>query len=263
MLRQYLNQLSFRQASDTARNGQQAASQAGSPEWDDKVDSLHYARVMALWKFEEREGLQLASVYKDSDVGSGSAGGIGSKRLQRLHKELRYLPEQLLQHPSSSAWVRYDSDMPQYIQAAITGPQGTPYESGIFLFDVYCPDAYPQIPPKVTFLTTARGKVRFSPNLYTDGKVCLSLLGTFDGPRWDPASSLYQVLMSIQGMILGVAHPLFNEPGLGGFENGSDDSPAARGGGHVSGAAVRRYDERTQLATLQVNQVLSASDVSV
>lgn len=62
-----------------------------------------------------------------------------------------------------------------------------------------------------------------------------------------------QVLMSIQGMILGVAHPLYNEPGLGGF--GREGEGAAGGGGglgNVSQAAVRCYDERTQLATLRV-----------
>ena len=74
------------------------------------------------------------------------------------------------------------------------------------------------MPPKVTFLTTGNGSVRFNPNLYADGKVCLSLLGTYEGPRWSPGGSIYQVLVSIQGMILGVTHPIYNEPGLGGFE---------------------------------------------
>ncbi|KAJ1473671.1 ubiquitin-conjugating enzyme/RWD-like protein [Baffinella frigidus] len=114
--------------------------------------------------------------------------------MQRLHKELRGLAKQLTQHPNSSVWVRYDADRPQFLRAAITGPRETPYESGVFVFDLFCPPAYPAVPPKVTFLTTGRGTVRFSPNLYVDGKVCLSLLGTFDGPRWGPESSLYQVL---------------------------------------------------------------------
>lgn len=40
----------------------------------------------------------------------------------------------------------------------------------------------------------------------TDGKVCLSLLGTWHGgdeaSKWNPASSsLFQILLSIQGMI--------------------------------------------------------------
>lgn len=39
------------------------------------------------------------------------------------------------------------------------------------------------------FLTTGGGSVRFNPNLYNCGKVCLSLLGTWSGPSWDPTTS--------------------------------------------------------------------------
>lgn len=42
---------------------------------------------------------------------------------------------------------------------------------------------------QVKFLTTGGGCVRFNPNLYVCGKVCLSLLGTWSGPAWHPATS--------------------------------------------------------------------------
>jgi hypothetical protein len=43
-------------------------------------------------------------------------------------------------------------------------------------------------------------------------QVCLSLLGTWAGPGWDPKrSTLLQVLVSIQSLIL-VSDPYFNEP---------------------------------------------------
>ena len=65
----------------------------------------------------------------------------------------------------------------------------------------------------VQLRTTGNGAVRFNPNLYNCGKVCLSLLGTWEGPSWDPTSStLLQVLVSIQALIL-VPDPYFNEPG--------------------------------------------------
>ena len=54
---------------------------------------------------------------------------------------------------------------------------------------------------------------RINPNLYDCGKVCLSLLGTWSGPGWQPGrSNMLQVLVSIQGMIL-VEEPFYNEPG--------------------------------------------------
>jgi ubiquitin-protein ligase len=97
-----------------------------------------------------------------------------------------------------------------------TGPEGTPYANGCFLFDIGMAD-YPKKAPKVKFLTTGHGRVRFNPNLYNCGKVCLSLLGTWSGPGWQAnQSTLLQVLVSIQGLIL-VPDPFYNEPG---FETG-------------------------------------------
>ncbi len=70
---------------------------------------------------------------------------------------------------------------------------------------------YPHLPPKCIHITPRAGEVRgnhtpggMSPNLHRDsGKVCLSLLGTWDGPGWDPArSTLYQLLTAISFQIL-------------------------------------------------------------
>lgn len=48
---------------------------------------------------------------------------------------------------------------------------------------------------------------------YENGKVCLSLLGTWNGPGWDPkTSSILQLLLSVQALVL-VEEPYFNEPG--------------------------------------------------
>lgn len=63
----------------------------------------------------------------------------------------------------------------------IAGPEGTPYSDGLFEFDCFIPLQYPNTPPLMTLRTTGGGRVRFNPNLYNDGKVCLSLLGTWPG----------------------------------------------------------------------------------
>jgi ubiquitin-protein ligase len=66
---------------------------------------------------------------------------------------------------------------------------------------------------QMNFLTTGNGAVRFNPNLYNNGKVCLSLLGTWSGPSWDPATStVLQILVSLQAMVF-CPNPFFNEPG--------------------------------------------------
>ncbi|KAF3212565.1 hypothetical protein TWF679_005755 [Orbilia oligospora] len=86
----------------------------------------------------------------------------------------------------------------------------------LFEFDFTIPPNYPNDPPKVTFKTTGGGRVRFNPNLYETGKVCLSILGTWGGSsheQWQPrTSTLLQVLVSLQSMIF-CAEPYYNEPG--------------------------------------------------
>jgi ubiquitin-protein ligase len=104
---------------------------------------------------------------------------------------------------------------PENIQEAkimMIGDENTPYEYGIFYFYLKFPDNYPFAPPMMKFLTS-NGKTRFNPNLYINGKICLSLLNTWDGPRWTACNTLKSILISIKSMILGVEYPLENEPG--------------------------------------------------
>jgi hypothetical protein len=123
----------------------------------------------------------------------------------------------------------------------------TPYAHGIFVFDVYFPPNYPQVPPLVTFMTTGGGQVRFNPNLYIDGKVCLSLLGlTYaqdESQRWNPdQSSLGQILLSMQSQIFGVEEPYFNEGS--GIPEQQRNTPAGREGS-------RKHNSMLRLATLR------------
>lgn len=117
----------------------------------------------------------------------------------------------------SSIFVRVDDDNPMIIRALITGPVDTPYDSGCFIFDIYTPAEYPNKAPMFWFMN--HGGNRFNPNLYDCGKVCLSILGTYIGPKptqseqWNSSvSTLLQVLISIQSQIL-IDEPYFNEPG--------------------------------------------------
>ena len=130
----------------------------------------------------------------------------------RIGKELASISSSLPITNTSSIFVRVDENRPDCIKAMIVGPQGTPYENGLFEFDIFMPHNYPSKPPKVVLTTTGSGQIRFNPNLYKSGKVCLSLLGTWKGPGWHPKCTLLQVLISIQSLIL-VDQPFFNEPG--------------------------------------------------
>lgn len=61
-------------------------------------------------------------------------------------------------------------------------------------------------------MTTSNGTVRFNPNIYKNGKVCLSILGTWNGPSWSCAHTLSTVLLSIQSLLND--KPFHNEPGF-------------------------------------------------
>eukprot|EP00515_Schizochytrium_aggregatum_P004286 CAMPEP_0202045222 /NCGR_PEP_ID=MMETSP0963-20130614/566_1 /ASSEMBLY_ACC=CAM_ASM_000494 /TAXON_ID=4773 /ORGANISM="Schizochytrium aggregatum, Strain ATCC28209" /LENGTH=346 /DNA_ID=CAMNT_0048609789 /DNA_START=89 /DNA_END=1129 /DNA_ORIENTATION=- len=101
----------------------------------------------------------------------------------------------------------------------------------------------------MNLMTTGNGTVRFNPNLYNNGKVCLSLLGTWRGgatgsENWTKDSTLWQVLVSIQSAILGSEFPYFNEPGVEsqwGTEQGELQKRIHSNGGY----------ERLRVATIQ------------
>lgn len=57
------------------------------------------------------------------------------------------------------------------MRCIITGPEGTPYEGGCFVFDLFFPAGYPNVAPLMSLQTTGEGRMRFNPNLYADCKV--------------------------------------------------------------------------------------------
>ncbi|KAB5592375.1 Ubiquitin conjugating enzyme family protein [Ceratobasidium theobromae] len=135
------------------------------------------------------------------------------KRSLAIAKELAVLTTNLPVAWGSSVFLRVDESRVDIIKALITGPEATPYYNGCYLFDIFLGASYNNSPPSVKYMTTNGGRFRFNPNLYADGKVCLSLLGTWSGPGWiSGKSTLLQVLISIQSMIL-CDEPYLNEPG--------------------------------------------------
>jgi len=96
----------------------------------------------------------------------------------------------------------------------VLGAQGTPFYLSWFMFDLQLDAHHPASPPRVYYHSLGP---KLHPNLYEDGNVCLSLLGTWSGSGvevWDAAhSNILQVVLSIQGLILGVKEPYYLEAG--------------------------------------------------
>ena len=100
-------------------------------------------------------------------------------------------------------------------KAMIIGPKDSLYEGGFLFFNIKFPTNYPYSPPDVTYVS--RNKVRIHPNIYVGsgtngfGKVCLSILGTWSGPRWTSIMDITTVLLTIQSLL--DKNPLHHEPG--------------------------------------------------
>ncbi|KAL8796527.1 MAG: hypothetical protein Q9195_001201 [Heterodermia aff. obscurata] len=161
--------------------------------------------------------------FMRSDLAQAAGALTYSKpdRVRRIAVEIAEMSTSL----PPNVFVRADEARPDCVKSLIVGPEGTPYQGGLFEFDILCGPQYPDQPPNVQFRTTGGGIVNFNPNLYPNGKVCLSLLNTWHGgsaeEKWIPGkSTLCSVLVSIQAMIL-CDHPIENEPG---FEQLGDTS---------------------------------------
>lgn len=80
-------------------------------------------------------------------------------------------------------------DNPRYFKVIIQGPPGTPFEGGIFHLEMFLPEEYPMVPPKVRFLTRI-----YHPNIDKIGRICLDIIKD----KWSPALLMTKVLLSIQ-----------------------------------------------------------------
>ncbi|KAK4541974.1 hypothetical protein LTR36_007174 [Oleoguttula mirabilis] len=150
---------------------------------------------------------------------------VHMKRVQKEHK--------ILQKPGAipnGVYVRTWESRLDLIRVLFIGPTDTPYQDAPFVIDFYLPPQFPSEPPQAYFHSWAAerglgGVGRVNPNLYEDGKICLSLLGTWEGNKgegWNASrSTLLQVIVSLLGLVL-VKEPYFNEAGyepLAGLES--------------------------------------------
>jgi ubiquitin-protein ligase len=126
---------------------------------------------------------------------------------KRLLKDLRQVHSEQIKQ--MGIWYLHEESNMMKGTAMIRGPPGTPYSDCLLFFNFDIPFDYPFSPPKVTFLT-GDGYTRLHPNLYVQGKVCLSILGTYPGPSWSANMTLETVLLNLQSLL--DENPLANEP---------------------------------------------------
>ena len=144
------------------------------------------------------------------------------KNIKRVLKDYATLVQD---GPEHGIFVKTINDDVSKIYVMLVGPRDSPYE-GAFMFFTIEPGTqynntgtgavtrqYPVEPPRVLFHSPF--SIRCHPNLYQPspqggGKVCLSILGTWQGEGW----VAFMTFMTIMQTILGILdnQPLCNEP---------------------------------------------------
>jgi ubiquitin-protein ligase len=138
-----------------------------------------------------------------------SAVTISKESVHRLLSDVR----EIMKNPLHSNGIYYSHDDTDMLSgwAMIVGPEDTPYFGGFYFFKFQFPTDYPYSPPIVTCHTKC-GRIRFNPNLYTSGKVCISILNTWRGEPWSSCQTISTVLLTLCTVFC--KNPILNEPGL-------------------------------------------------
>ncbi len=138
------------------------------------------------------------------------------KALQRIiNKDIREIEK--LQLSDLGIFIQFDEENMLKAKSMIIGPKDTPFENGVLFFDIFFPNNYPYSPPCIKYYS--RSRFRIHPNLYVGkshdkylGKVCLSVLNTWSGPKWTSIMHIGSILLILQSIL--TAYPIEHEPGL-------------------------------------------------
>lgn len=134
---------------------------------------------------------------------------ITKETITRLLKDVKHM----ITCPLTENGIYYIHDDTDMLKgyALIIGPSDTPYFGGNYFFELFYPTDYPHSPPKVKYWTNGNN-IRFNPNLYVCGKVCISLLNTWRGDQWTSCQTISTVLLTLCTLLCN--NPLLNEPGV-------------------------------------------------
>ncbi|CAH0477871.1 unnamed protein product [Peronospora belbahrii] len=90
-----------------------------------------------------------------------------------------------------SAWPK--DEKIDHLEAQIMGPDGSPYEKGVFQLEIDIPERYPFEPPKVRFVTPI-----YHPNIDDAGRICLDTLKMQPTGSWLPSVNISTLLTTIR-----------------------------------------------------------------
>ena len=141
----------------------------------------------------------------------GSSRPLTADFMRRVMKEHKIMQCSL----PDGIFVRTWESRLDLLRVLIVGPFDTPYEFAPFIVDLHFGPTFPSSSPDAFFHSWTGGLGRINPNLYEDGKICLSLLGTWDADErneeWSSRrSTVLQILVSLMGLVL-VKEPYYSK----------------------------------------------------
>mmetsp|Transcript_2228 Transcript_2228/g.2075 ORF Transcript_2228/g.2075 Transcript_2228/m.2075 type:complete len:320 (+) Transcript_2228:608-1567(+) len=114
----------------------------------------------------------------------------------RFQEEKDLLTQKLPCVGNNSIFVVSDNERWDLLRVLVSGPSGTDYSSGLYLFDIVCTSSYPDAPPQVILVTNGRCKVKFHHNLTESGEVVVPLLTG----KWNSDCHILDLLLEIQDL---------------------------------------------------------------
>jgi len=134
---------------------------------------------------------------------------LSKETIRRLLNDVKTI----ITTPLTDHGIYYSHDEDDIMKgyALIIGPSETPYFGGFYFFELQFPQDYPHSPPTVIYNTNG-DNIRFNPNLYVNGKVCISLLNTWRGEQWTSCQTISTILLNLCTLLCN--DPLLNEPGM-------------------------------------------------
>lgn len=201
-----------------SQDARPATHEPESNQWDSSVQSL----ASFLPDAEPPSFLSLERGAPPDQFRCTQEPSTSTAFLKRIAREHRILSTSL---PHREIYVRtYDSRL-DLLRCLIIGPLDTPYEYAPFIIDLHLGPNFPREPPTAHFHSWTSGLGRINPNLYEEGKICLSLLGTWPGKSetegWTEKATILQLLVSLQGLVF-VKAPFYNEAGFEGYEDSKE-----------------------------------------
>lgn len=109
----------------------------------------------------------------------------------RLLKELKALSET---DPGVTIEL---TDNVHLLYAKITVDDNPLYKKAAFRVQISIPDEYPFVAPVCVFVKSSSTTVPVHPHIYSNGHICLDLLG----PAWTPIHTIRSVLLSLQSFL--------------------------------------------------------------